>query len=63
MTPGLRGVLLLLDALSLVVPACRRRAWREQWRAELWHYAISLTRDGRGMASPTFFLSTCTCRS
>jgi predicted permease len=50
------SVLLLIDALSLIVPAARRRAWREQWRAELWHYAIWLTREGHGTASQTLRL-------
>ena len=34
--------------LAFVVPAARRRAWREQWRAELWHYALWLERENRG---------------
>jgi predicted permease len=53
---GLRGVLLLIDALSAVVPAARRRAWVEQWHAELWHYAIWLTRDGRGAIARSLLL-------
>jgi macrolide transport system ATP-binding/permease protein len=46
----------LIDALSVVVPICRRRVWREQWRAELWHYAIWLTRDGRSGAARSCLL-------
>lgn len=53
---GLRGVLLLISALAAIVPAARRRAWVEQWHGELWHYAIWLTRDGRGAASRSLLL-------
>jgi len=44
---GLHGVLRLIGALGIVVPAARRQVWCEQWRAELWHYAIWLTRESR----------------
>jgi predicted permease len=45
---GLHGVLGLITALAFVVPAAKRGAWREQWRAELWHYALWLERENRG---------------
>ena len=47
MSRGLRGVLGLIAALAFVVPAARRGPWREQWRAELWHYALWLKRENR----------------
>jgi putative ABC transport system permease protein len=48
---GVRGALLLIAALSPLVPASKRAAWREQWRAELWHYARWLERE-RGSRAP-----------
>src|SRR5258708_26364042 len=42
--------------LSGLVPGGRRQAWREQWRAELWHYALWVTRDKHRTASRTFHL-------
>jgi putative ABC transport system permease protein len=48
--------LLVIDALSLIVPAARRAAWRDQWHAELCHYAIWLARDGHGPTSQTLYL-------
>ena len=53
---GLRGVLLLVDALACFVPAGRRQQWRNQWHAELWHYAIWLTREGRSPVAQTLSL-------
>jgi predicted permease len=35
----------MVRALGIVVPASRRRAWVDQWRAELWHYALWLERE------------------
>ena len=40
-------VLLLIGALAPLVPASRRDGWREQWRAELWHYHAWLEREER----------------
>ena len=37
-----------MRALSALVPARAAATWREQWRAELWHYAIWLERESRG---------------
>ena len=54
--PALRPTLLLIDLLGAVVPAVRRQAWREQWRAELWHYAMWLTREGRGPPSQALYV-------
>ncbi|MEO6236897.1 MAG: ABC transporter permease [Vicinamibacterales bacterium] len=53
---GLHGVLLLIDALGAIAPASERRAWVEQWRAELWHYALWLTREGRAPVAGTLLL-------
>jgi putative ABC transport system permease protein len=54
--PGLRAALLLVAALGAIVPAAKRRAWVEQWRAELWHYGIWLTSENRGRAAQAFHL-------
>ena len=40
---GLHGSLLLVAALGRSCPRHAAPAWREQWRAELWHYAIWLS--------------------
>jgi macrolide transport system ATP-binding/permease protein len=45
-TRGLHGVLLGLGALALLVPASRRQRWLDQWRAELWHFDLWMSRDG-----------------
>ncbi|HET7694774.1 MAG TPA: ABC transporter permease [Vicinamibacterales bacterium] len=41
----------LLGALSPLVPVSRRRVWIEQWRAELWHYALWLQRERASCAA------------
>ena len=46
----------MIRALGVFVPAVKRRAWVEQWHAELWHYAIWLTRDGRGAVAQSLLL-------
>ena len=51
-----RWVLLLIDVLAVVVPPGRRHQWREQWRAELWHYSLWLTRESRGPVARTLYL-------
>ena len=42
------GIVFLIRALAIVVPASRRRPWIEQWRGELWHYALWLEREQHG---------------
>jgi macrolide transport system ATP-binding/permease protein len=54
---GLRGALLLIDALSTVVPVHKRGTWREQWRAELWHYALWLERERESRAHAPLLLA------
>ena len=37
-----RALTLMLGWIAMIeplVPASRRRTWRDQWDAELWHYA------------------------
>jgi len=41
----LRAVLAIVGGLAALVPADRRRTWIDQWRAELWHYALWLRRE------------------
>ena len=43
---GMRGALAVITVLAPLVPVARRRVWIDQWRAELWHYAQWLHRDG-----------------
>jgi macrolide transport system ATP-binding/permease protein len=50
---GIGGVLLVVTALSVVVPASKRGPWLNQWRAELWHYGLWLEREQRGAFSQT----------
>jgi predicted permease len=52
----LRSVLLLIDALMPLVPRSHRDIWREQWRAELWHYAAWLARERRGSRAAALLL-------
>ena len=47
MTSGLGLCRLLLACAGIVVPASRRRLWREQWDGELVHYSRWLEREGR----------------
>ena len=52
MTPGsrrsLRRLLRVVDALRWLAPASRRREWRRQWRADLWHQWAWLDRRPHG---------------
>jgi predicted permease len=52
--PALRATLLLIHLLGMVVPAPLRRGWLDQWRAELWHYALWLEKERVG--APLFKL-------
>ena len=52
--PGMSSwklALAIVAVLAPLVPAARRAAWREQWRAELWHYALWLRREPVGGAA------------
>ena len=45
-----RALTLMLGWIAMIeplVPASRRRTWRDQWDAELWHYARWLSRESR----------------
>jgi predicted permease len=42
---ALRAAVTLVRWLAPLVPASRRRAWIDQWQAELWHYAQWLQRE------------------
>ena len=53
----LRGAIAVVHAAAFIVPAGRRREWREQWRAELWHYALWLSRESRGPAAAAALLT------
>src|SRR4051812_7806292 len=41
----MRTALLLVSLAALLVPASRRHAFVEQWRADLWHYAQWMQRQ------------------
>src|SRR5262245_29039706 len=51
-TPGplLRLLLAVIDAGRWLAPPSRRRDWRRQWRADIWHESQWLNRDARGVA-------------
>src|SRR5215212_2588122 len=40
----MRAAMLAVSLAALIAPSSRRRAFVEQWRAELWHYAQWLER-------------------
>ena len=42
---ALRAAVAVVSWLAPLVPASRRRAWIDQWQAELWHYAQWLQRE------------------
>jgi predicted permease len=48
--PLLRVLLFLINAGRWLAPASRRREWRRQWRADLWHESQWLRRHPRGIA-------------
>ncbi|HTI36476.1 MAG TPA: ABC transporter permease [Vicinamibacterales bacterium] len=56
MTAGLALCRLLLASATLIVPAPRRRRWREQWDAELVHYSRWLARERRASLTCTWRL-------
>jgi len=41
----LRLALLIVELFALLAPASRRTTWRQQWRADLWHYDRWLARE------------------
>lgn len=47
----LRVALQLVARLAPLVPASHRRTWIDQWRAELWHYALWLQRERTAFAA------------
>ncbi len=49
-------VLLWVSVREPLVPACRRRTWRDQWRGDLWHYWVWLERDHRSPCSAALAL-------
>jgi predicted permease len=56
MTPP-RGALIrvllgIIDAGRWLVPASRRREWRRQWRADIWHEWIWIRNHPHGLAEP-----------
>ena len=59
MTRGaaLRAVLLLVALVARLVPGARRSTWRDQWRAELWHYDLWLARERATRAAHLFRLT------
>src|SRR5262245_11467810 len=50
--PLLRFLLAIIDAARWLAPPSRRREWRRQWRADIWHEWNWLERHPRGMAGP-----------
>ena len=46
MRRSLRLALAWIDVCRAIVPSSRRGTWRDQWRADLWHYSDWLTRAG-----------------
>src|SRR5437764_3334157 len=46
----MRAALLLVWIAALAVPASRRRAFLDQWRADLWHYGQWRDRTGEPRA-------------
>src|SRR5262245_33743292 len=52
-TPGplLRALLAVIDAGRWLAPPSRRREWRRQWRADIWHESQWLDRDSRGVSA------------
>ena len=50
MRVSLRLALALVATCAPVVPSSRRRTWRDQWRADLWHYAQWLDAHGSAPA-------------
>ena len=50
--PFLRILLAIIDAARWLAPPSRRREWRRQWRADIWHEWSWLERHPRGMAGP-----------
>ena len=55
---ALRLTLLWISVWEPLVPACRRTTWRDQWRADLWHYWSWLSRQPLAPWSVTFRLLT-----
>ena len=55
---ALRLTLIWISLWEPLVPACRRTTWRDQWRADLWHYWSWLTRQPLAPSSVTFRLFT-----
>ena len=60
MPRALRPALLLIAAIDILVPSVARRQWREQWRAELWHYALWLERERGPRAQAPLLLARAT---
>ena len=50
--PFLRVLLAVIDVSRWLAPPSRRRDWRRQWRADIWHEWNSLARHPRGVAGP-----------
>ena len=53
---ALRLALAWLALCQVAVPADRRRTWRDQWTADLWHYALWMTRANVRRTSAAFRL-------
>jgi predicted permease len=51
--PLLRMLLAVIDAGRWLAPPSRRRQWRRQWRADIWHASHWLDRDPHGGAGAT----------
>ena len=45
-----------IDLWLLLTPASRRTTWRDQWRADLWHYWLWLSREPMPVSSRTWRL-------
>jgi hypothetical protein len=52
----LRLALAWIAVWEPLAPACRRGTWRDQWRADLWHYAMWLGRERRAPAATALAL-------
>ena len=46
-----------IDLWRLLTPASRRTSWRDQWRADLWHYWLWLSREPLPQRSRTWRLA------